>query len=88
MLGRIRRASRLRRTRASARRSLHGIDQTRPPAPPPSLSMLGRWVPSTTLEYKLTAQYHLTPFNQRLQQTPDYMNPLILERALDHFDLD
>jgi hypothetical protein len=40
------------------------------------------------LEYKLTAQYHLTPFNQRLQQTPDYMNPLILERALDHFDLD
>jgi hypothetical protein len=30
----------------------------------------------------------LTPFNQRMQETTDYMNPLILERAVDFFDLD
>lgn len=40
------------------------------------------------MEYKITAQYVHTPYNKRLMETNDYMNPLILEKALDLFDLD
>ena len=29
-----------------------------------------------------------TPCNQRLIHDPDYLNPLIVEKMLDHFDLD
>lgn len=39
-------------------------------------------------EYKLTPSLVQTPWNQRMTQDPDYLNPLIVEKMLDHFDLD
>ena len=42
----------------------------------------------STQEYKLTPSLVHTPCNQRLIHDPDYLNPLIVEKMLDYFDLD